>query len=141
MSIHGVQLVAGKTTYTLRYDFNAICDAETRAGRELLLMGDHNTQMPTLARLFIAGQLTTARLLLWAGLQHMEKPPELKASGSIMQEYVNDGGTVPGLLKKIDEAMKLAGFETTAGLMGEAVAEQDLGKRTEVVEDAVASGN
>tara|TARA_R110000787_G_scaffold7296_6_gene25053 strand:- start:12969 stop:13400 length:432 start_codon:yes stop_codon:yes gene_type:complete len=140
-AVHGVSLDAGKETYTLRYSFNAICSAEQRAGRELTMMGDTNTQLPTLARLFIAGQLSTARILLWAGLQHGTDDITVERAGEIMHEYVQAGGTVPGLLAKIDEAMKVAGFATTAGLMGEALEEEEEEARKASVEDSVTSGN
>lgn len=45
-------------SYTLVYDFNALCEAET-------LIGPLGQAMPLIAR----GSLSTTRALLWAGLQ------------------------------------------------------------------------
>lgn len=89
----------------VRFDYNAICDMESRSGLGIMKLMDENAGFNTL------------RLLLWAGIKHENKALTPEMVGAWVQEYVNNGGKIEKLFE--DAAMELG----NSGILGKQQAE------------------
>lgn len=99
-----VALQVGDQTYTLSFSVNAICELEDAFGNKpvgqvLLAMNDEG-----------GISMKTVRTIIWAGLQDHHKDLDEHAAGVIASEV-----GVTKIMKKIEEAMKLAYPEQEAG--------------------------
>ena len=84
----------------LRYDVNAVADIEAVMGGQSLIatMGNPGS----------LGMLAI-RALLWGGLKHSERGLTLQRVGVMIQEYLDKGGALNGLMGKISDAIVAAG--------------------------------
>ena len=94
----------------LRYDINAAADMEELMGGKSLLYVLGNPA---------AAGFSAIRVLLWGGLRRAEKGLTLQRVGILMQEYMEEGGSMETLAVKICDAVrksKILGEEAaTAG--------------------------
>jgi hypothetical protein len=83
----------------LRFDFNAVADAEAR-------------ENSTIQNLMAGGVIgyRVARVLLWAGLKWENKGFTIETAGTLLQEYIEGGGTLQEVADKIQEALFLSGL-------------------------------
>ena len=79
----------------LRYDINAAADMEELMGGKSLLYVLSNP---------IAAGFSAIRILLWGGLKHAEKGLTLQRVGLMMQEYLENGGSIEKLAEKLGDA-------------------------------------
>jgi hypothetical protein len=95
VSGRGVLVELGGKTLTLRFDYNSIADLEEKAGvgAEVLFTEQR------------AG-LHLLRLLIWAGLRHEDRNLTPRGAGSLMQQYIADGGNLEDLVGKVTEALE-----------------------------------
>lgn len=93
----GVEITLDKKR-VLRYDINALCTLEERAGLSLseVMLGNPG--------------VSTLRLLVWAGLLHMTEDATPEEVGEWMQCYLDDGGNFEDLGDKVRRAMEFAGL-------------------------------
>ncbi len=105
----------------LRYDVNALADLEQKAGKSLQEILGTNAEGETDG---VGLGFSALRLLLWAGLKWERVAPRVSVeiAGSILQDYIADGGNMDELGKKITEAFNVS------GIMGE----KDDSKKKEV---------
>lgn len=80
----------------LRYD-NAAADMEELMGGKSLLYVLSNP---------IAAGFSAIRILLWGGLKHAEKGLTLQRVGLMMQEYLENGGSIEKLAEKLGDAVR-----------------------------------
>lgn len=92
-----VYITLGGKERKLRYDINALTDMEELLHGESILSRLSN---PSTA------SVSLFRLLLWGGLKHAEKGLTLQRVGMMMQEYLNDGGTLESIVEKVSVAVK-----------------------------------
>ena len=81
----------------LRYDINAAADMEELMGGKSLLYVLSNP---------IAAGFSAIRILLWGGLKHAEKGLTLQRVGLMMQEYLENGGSIEKLAEKLGDAVR-----------------------------------
>ena len=81
----------------LRYDINAAADMEELMGGKSLLYVLSNP---------IAAGFFAIRILLWGGLKHAEKGLTLQRVGLMMQEYLENGGSIEKLAEKLGDAVR-----------------------------------
>ena len=86
----------GGRQYRLRFTANAVCEVESMAGCGL-------------SRLMEKGEVLGVRLLLWAGLLH-EGGITLEQAGAIMDECIEQSGSLKELCDTVKEALEGAGF-------------------------------
>lgn len=101
-----VYITLGGKERKLRYDINAAADMEELMGGKSLLY--------VLGNPMSAG-FSAIRVLLWGGLKHAEKGLTLQRVGLMMQEYMEEGGSMETLAGKICDAVrksKIMGEET-----------------------------
>jgi hypothetical protein len=94
----GVEIEIGGKSRRLRYDFNAIADIEQKAGLGIGALFDENR----------AG-LNSLRLLIWGGLKWQERGLTVEQAGQIVGDYLSGGGTLEGLIAKVQRALQLSG--------------------------------
>jgi len=75
-------------TYTLRYDFNAICDIEEEA----------QLGIPELMSQKRIG-MNTARIVIWGGLARQKGTMTKQQVGELIQEYINEGNDFTKLMQ------------------------------------------
>lgn len=94
-----VEIELGGKTRKLKFDFNAIADIEDKAkvGIGALLSEERIG-------------FNTIRLLLWGGLKHQNKGLTIDATGSMVHEYLTNGGNPEELLESIIKAIELSGI-------------------------------
>lgn len=91
-----VYVKIGNRELPLRYDINAVTAVEeAHGGKSLVAM---------LANPAFLG-FSLIRSLLWGGLKHKEKGLTLERTGSLIQEYLNEGGTMAELTDKIQQGL------------------------------------
>lgn len=83
------------TKYTLKYDYNAICDIEEVADKSITALLDNDR----------VGQ-NTARLLLYGGLKWADRGMSKAKAGSLIARMI-DAGESALLEKVVSEAVKL----------------------------------
>jgi hypothetical protein len=74
--------------YTLKYDFNAICEIEENAG----------VGIPTLVSQTKLGMFPL-RVLIWGGLKWRDRGLTIEAVGDLIGEYIDLGGDIQSLFK------------------------------------------
>jgi hypothetical protein len=84
----------------LRFDYNAVCDMETKSGMGVMKLFDENVGFNTL------------RLILWAGLKHDNKSLTLDMVGNFIQSHINEHGSIDDLFEKVAKAF------VDSGIMG-----------------------
>lgn len=84
----------------LRYSVNALSDLEQVMGVGL---GEMYTAAGGLG-------IRTVRACLWAGLKHEDPDLTIAATGELMQQYLDGGGSFQNLGDAIHDALALAGF-------------------------------
>jgi len=89
--------IAGKE-YLLRFDINAVCDIEERAGVGIGALFDES-------RL----GLSTARLFLWGGLKWRDRGITIERAGNLIRDFTNDGGSWAELMAIIRRGLEKAG--------------------------------
>ena len=102
-----VFITMGGKERRLRYDINAAADMEELMGGKSLLYVLSNP---------MAAGFSAIRILLWGGLKHAEKGLTLQRVGLMMQEYLENGGSIEKLAEKLGEAVrksKILGEEGT----------------------------
>ena len=92
-----VYITLGGKERKLRYDINAAADMEELMGGKSLLY--------VLGNPMSAG-FSAIRVLLWGGLKHAEKGLTLQRVGLLMQEYMEEGGSMESLAVKICDAVR-----------------------------------
>lgn len=82
----------------LRFDFNALADAEEALGKGLavVLSGD------------MVG-FRTLRALLWAGLKWEDRGLTIERMGQLIQKFIEGAGTLEALGDAIGKALELSG--------------------------------
>jgi hypothetical protein len=83
----------------LKYDFNAIADIEEKANMSI---GEMFTDEK-------AG-FHTIRLLLWGGLKHEDRGITVQRVGLLIQNHIEEGGTLAELLEPIGKALNNSGI-------------------------------
>lgn len=81
----------------LRFDINAAAEMEDLMGGKSLLYVMANP---------MAAGFSAIRVLLWGGLKHAEKGLTLQRVGVMMQEFMENGGTLEELSEKIGDAIR-----------------------------------
>lgn len=97
----------------LRYDINAAAEMEELMGGKSLLYVMGNP---------MAAGFAAIRILLWGGLKHAEKGLTLQRVGMMMQEYMENGGSIEAVCEKIGAAIrksKIMGEDKQADAEGE----------------------
>src|SRR5690554_3833088 len=89
----------GGKEWRLRYDFNAIADAEEKVGLGIGAMFSDDR----------AG-LSSIRLLVWAGPKWRERGLTIERAGSMIEEYMVEGGSLEVLMEKVRIAMQQSGL-------------------------------
>ena len=92
-----VFITMGGKECRLRYDINAAADMEELMGGKSLLYVLSNP---------MAAGFSAIRILLWGGLKHAEKGLTLQRVGLMMQEYLENGGSIEKLAEKLGEAVR-----------------------------------
>ena len=82
----------------LRFDVNALADAEERLGMGL---GRIMQQEASFALL---------RVLLWAGLKHEDRRLTPEAAGALLQQYIAGGGDLETVAARVMEAILASGL-------------------------------
>lgn len=82
------QFTVKDKTYTLKYDFNAICEIEEKAG----------VGIPTLVSQNKLGMFPL-RVLIWGGLKWRDQGITIDRVGNLIGEYISDGGEIQALFK------------------------------------------
>lgn len=82
--------------YTMRYTVNSLCALEDRAGRPI----------PDLMAL----QFSATRLLLWAGLTEEQPEMSLRDVGALIDEFINNGGTLELIVDLCAQGLREGGF-------------------------------
>lgn len=82
----------------LRFTINGLIDLEQALGA------------PLGVALMNRSQLRTARALIWKGLQHEDKRLTEERVGELLQDYLEQGGSLKNLTDTITEALKLSGI-------------------------------
>ena len=83
----------------LRYDFNAIADVEERAGLGIVAMFNEDRV-----------GFHSIRLLLWGGLKWKDRGLTVDRAGTMINTYLQNGGTIEVLMEKIREALQKSGI-------------------------------
>jgi hypothetical protein len=98
--VYGVPIELGGRSRRLRFDMNALSDLETALGRSVaeVLSGDGQSL-----------GFAAMRALVWAGLKHEDRGLTLERAGSMMQQAIDDGGTIADILGKVSEAITACG--------------------------------
>jgi len=82
----------------LRYDFNAIADLEDKSGFGISkFLSEEKAGMSTI------------RMLTWAGLKWQDKGLTIERTGSIIQRFIENGGTLDTISNFIGVALKMSG--------------------------------
>jgi len=81
-------------TYTLRYNFNAVCDLEEEAGYGIQTLFDPKKV-----------GLNIIRLLIWAGLKWQDRGITKQRAGEILNLYIEQGGDYSELVNKASELL------------------------------------
>lgn len=114
----GVEIEIGGKSRKLRYDFNAIADAEEKAGLGISNMFSDDR----------AG-LNSVRLLVWAGLKWRERGLTIERTGDMLQDFVREGGSLEAIMDKVRLALERSGLlkfqEVDDGEEGNLTAETD----------------
>lgn len=82
----------------LRYDVNALSDAE-----EALGMGLGTVMQSQLG-------IRMIRALLWAGLKWEDRGLTLQQTGTLIQQYIEKGGSLESLGEKLTQALVASGL-------------------------------
>ena len=90
-------------SYSLVFDFNALCDIETLIGPLALVLTDPVK----------ASSVTTVRAILWGGLKR-KHDVSIEQAGDIMSELVDKDG-ISGLSEKLGAALMAAFPESSEG--------------------------
>lgn len=94
-----VEIEMGGKTRKLRYDFNAIADIEEKADLGIGALFSERR----------AG-LHSIRMLVWGGLKWQDKGLTVERAGTLIRDYLNDGGTFEGLMEKVQEGLSKSGI-------------------------------
>lgn len=94
----------------IRFDINALSDAEEALGMGLGAVMQQQVGPRVL------------RALLWAGLKWEDKGLTLQRTGTLIQQYIENGGTLESLAEKLTEALVASGLVGRAEGNGEAEA-------------------
>lgn len=111
MSGGEVSLVLDRPRH-LRFDINAICDAEENLG-----LGFQTLLAPERVGLY------TIRIMLWAGLKWEDRGLTKDQAGKLLEEYMEKGNDPDELAQKIRSAVMKAGW-SRAGAKKEGAEEQ-----------------
>lgn len=91
--VNGVPITLDRERY-LRFDWNRLCQLEDRLGMGLgraIMLGRYEANL--------------LRLLVWAGLLHEEPKLTVERAGELIQLYLEGGGSLEELNRKINEAL------------------------------------
>jgi hypothetical protein len=113
------------TKITLKYDINALADFEQETG-----MGFG--QLMSTKAIF-----ATARALLWAGMKHERRAVTIEQVGTMLGEFVRDGGDVGEVLTAV---FKAAAEQGALGKEGMESAAKNEAINTTSVEPPVGNG-
>lgn len=95
--MNGIPLeIAGKT-YTLRYDINALSDAELLAGKSISALTQEKS-------------INGLRVLFWAGLKHGDPNLSVSKAGAILQSALHSGMDIGQVGDAIASALKQSGL-------------------------------
>ena len=86
----------GGKAYALRYTVNSLCAMEERCGCSL--------------EQALSKDYTAARLLLWGGLIAKQPDLTLERAGEMLDRYLEDGGSIGGIVEIAAQALEAAGF-------------------------------
>jgi len=94
-----VEIELGGKTRKLKFDYNALCEAEAKADKPIMqLLSSDNLGMASI------------RALLYGGLVWQERGLTLLRTGQMLSEYLCSGGEIGDLMAKISEAINLSGL-------------------------------
>lgn len=83
----------------LRFDMNALCDADQKLDHQLLTILSSSPVM-----------LDTARVLLWAGLKHEDPSLTIERAGELMEIYIRREKSIVPLVKALIDGIQESGL-------------------------------
>jgi len=100
MGVYAVTMELGGRTRRIRFDMNALSDLEGALGKSVadILGGDGRSL-----------GFSAIRALVWAGLRHEDRGLTLERVGTMIQQSIEGGMTLAGVLEKVSEAIAACG--------------------------------
>ena len=94
-----VNIDLGGKSRPLRYRFNDVADVEEKAGLGI-------------AALFAENRigLHSIRLLIWGGLKWTDHGLTVQRTGDLLQDYLEQGGSLVELMDKVRQALEKSGI-------------------------------
>ncbi|MBP2653355.1 MAG: hypothetical protein H6Q73_924 [Firmicutes bacterium] len=94
-----VEIELGGKTRKLKFDYNALCEVEAKAGKSVIqLMSADNLGFGAV------------RALLYGGLIWQDRGLTMDRLGQMLSEYMSNGGSLGDLMAKISEALNASGL-------------------------------